>query len=202
MIIRRLDIMSDVESAYLAGLIDGDGCVNMGPVGNSPGSFRISAQITSKDKMLIDYVYQTTGVGHVRPNNYKGRHAWRWDVTSHKDVILLIKRVHPYIVLKKKVCELIYTMATKVKQRSSTRPLTDDEIMDRWLLFKEYKSLMSHQPIIKRGEFGETPERTIPSQAPNGEGVEVSPEIKDISTPPEKEEMTRAAEGSVEVGQR
>ena len=200
MVFRRISLMSDVESAFLAGLFEGDGCIYLREQPKCRGSYFYGMHITCKDKAIVDFVYATTGVGSVRisTNSKRTGTYWRWEVTKHKDVSDLIQRLYPYLIIKKRRAELLYKMGTLLRDNMGMR-LTLGEVERRAAIFDEFKSLQGHQPIENGGEFGGNPERTIPSQAPDGEGVEVSPEIKDISAAPEMEDMTRATEESVEA---
>ena len=203
MIYRRLEVMSDTELAYLAGLIDGDGCLYMRP-SPSPDSYVMGIQITSCDERLISCVYLLTGVGTMTTADYNKKNRkryWRWSIASHKDIMILIPRLIQYTFTKKRRGELMYAMGRSMSHKKSYN-LTDEERLWRKGIYEEFKSLQTHQPIRNSGEFGGTPERTIPSRASEGEGVEVSPEIMDISAAPEMEDMTRAIEESVEVEQR
>ena len=209
MILRRLKLLSDVEAAYIAGSIDADGCLYMTKQTNTPDSYRIGAKVTCKEKEIIDWLYEHTGVGHVYEQKAYSKHQpkdsvyWLWNVTSHKDVIDLIEHIYPYTITKRRRCELMYHMG-KNMQSKSTHKLTDEQREWRKAIYEEFKSLQTHQPATKRGEFGGNPERIIPSQAAltkksDAEGVEVNPEITDISAPPDREDMTRTTQECVEV---
>ena len=208
MILRRVKILSEVEAAYIAGMIDGDGCLYIGPQKNSSDSYRIVVKVTCKEKLILDWLYEHTGVGNVYVHKAYSPHQhdatyYEYRITSHKDVVDLVERIYPYTVTKKRRCELMYHLGKHMQNRLSGR-LTDKEREWRTAIYQEFKSLQSHQPIANEGELGGSPSGIIPSQATHSnktcvEGVEVSPEIMDISALPDREDMTRAALQSAEV---
>lgn len=208
MIMRRLKLLSDIESAYIAGAIDGDGCLYMSPQVTSSDSYRMLIKVTCKEKDIVEWLYQHTGVGTLRQQKAYSEHQnnsvyWRWEITSHKDVIDLVEKIYPFTITKKRRCELMYHLGISM-QNKVTHQLTEEQRKWRKAVYDEFKSLQSHQPIVNGGELGGSPSGIIPNQAlPNEslckEGVEVSPEIKDTSALPDREDMTRAMEQSLEV---
>ena len=161
--------MSEVESAYIAGMIDGDGCLSIGRQTNTSDSYRIVIKIVQKDRQTLDWIHEHTGVGHINVQKSYSAHQhgaiyWQYQITSHKDVVGLLERIYPYTVTKKRRCELVYHLGSNMQHHGGST-LTDDQRKWRKSIYDEFKSLQSHQPIANGGEFGGTPERTIPSQA-------------------------------------
>jgi hypothetical protein len=208
MILRRLKLLSDVESAYIAGLIDGDGCLYMSPQTNTKDSYRLLIKVTCKEKNIVEWLYVTTGVGHLRQQKSYSSHQngsvyWRWEITSHKDVVDLVEKIYPYTITKKRRCELFYHLGMNM-QNKSTHSLTTEQRDWRKAIYDEFRSLQSHHITTNGGEFGGSLSEVIPSQADpsneiESEGVEVRPEITAISALPDREDMTRAMERSIEV---
>jgi hypothetical protein len=173
----------------------------MRPVKKSFGSYTMYVHITGRSKRVLDWVHECIGVGSVKPNNNSHGSYWRWQTAAHKDIIELAEKLHPYAVEKKRRWELLYHMGINMRNNGGAN-LTNEIIHWRDTIFAEFHSLQSHQPVANGDEFGGHLEQTIPSQALKEEGVEVSPEITDISVPLEREDMTRATQECVEVEQR
>jgi len=74
MILNRLKILSEVEAAYIAGSIDGDGCIYIIPQRNSSDSFRVGVKVTCKEKDIVEWLYIHTGVGHIRSQKAYSSH--------------------------------------------------------------------------------------------------------------------------------
>jgi hypothetical protein len=73
--------MNDVDIAYIAGLFDGEGSINIRRAfekkkkhKNKPGySMRISMEITMTDRSVLIWLHEVLGVGTLRPKKVKGK---------------------------------------------------------------------------------------------------------------------------------
>jgi hypothetical protein len=118
--------MSEVEKAYIAGLMDGEGCIAI--VKNSPKgraisvSYRVTIVMNMTDAGQMDYCQRITGAGYItrhevntRPNC---RDRWQWSL--YKDeTIELLREIYPYLILKKPQAALALEFVdklTKVKR--------------------------------------------------------------------------------------
>ncbi len=98
---------NQLELAWLAGLIDGEG--NLGIYGRQ---VIIRVSLHEKDKFVLEKVQKIAG-GHLyynsRPHsrnpNWSGQ--WLWVVTKQKDVYELCQILLPYLVLKKTACKKV-----------------------------------------------------------------------------------------------
>ena len=55
--------ITETDKAYLAGIIDGEGCINVTEDKQSTG---IRVEVGSTDPRVIDWIYRKTGIGSVR----------------------------------------------------------------------------------------------------------------------------------------
>lgn len=196
---RRILLMSEAEVAYVAGIIDGEGCIMITP--HSPAnsySFACFLQITNADRRLIDKMSELTGVGHITEHKDKcrTRPLYRWHVRKNKDLVDLLKRVYPHSAIKKEQIELVCKM---MAASHNGKRVTPEMYNYRKKLWERMKELHARHSTKNGGEFGESLSEITPSQASDEEGVEVSPEITDISAAPDREEMTRTAKQFVEL---
>jgi LAGLIDADG endonuclease len=102
------EMLNKLDAAYLAGLIDGEGCIfinkstvqrkNCGKRGFTYHS-GIAVAMTSYE--ILHWAKRITGVGQIRTYKAKKRHkqAWRWSVWSNEATALL-KNVIPFLKLK------------------------------------------------------------------------------------------------------
>lgn len=92
--------MIGTEVAYLAGLIDGEGCVYIGRRART-GLYHSCLTITMTDKNVLEWVKDVTGVGSVLSKKMAKRFkpAWTWQVWSDEAAKLLIKLL-PYLQVK------------------------------------------------------------------------------------------------------
>ena len=88
----------DRDLAYLAGIIDGEGCLHVPRNGGAP-----LLAVTNTDEALIDWLSQLGGyVSPVRRTNGQShwKPAWLWQVHGQADLAALIQRVLPYLKAK------------------------------------------------------------------------------------------------------
>ena len=98
---------SELELAYLAGIIDGEGCIDIykhdaGPRGARKYRFTMRVTVGMGRPELPKWLQQLFGgtLG-VSPAKFNGRSAeWRWRVCSLK-ALYLLNKIYPYLVLKK-----------------------------------------------------------------------------------------------------
>ena len=102
--------MNASDAAYLAGLFDGEGSVYYKKMKqkkhNRPGKpihnvWVIRMEIAMTDKEVLEWVWETTGVGAFGPRKVKKGYKpqWRWRV-AHRDALKVCKWLWPYAQVK------------------------------------------------------------------------------------------------------
>lgn len=96
---------NETTIAYLAGIIDGEGCISIQNPGGKTHTLRLYVMNTHKP--LIDFLYQTFGgfqYSRKRENkNWKIRHEWFVDRDTIDEIL---PRIYPYLINKKEHCEI------------------------------------------------------------------------------------------------
>ena len=86
----------EVDLAYLAGLIDGDGaimaCIEKHKEKNFGFRVRVSAKVTQKENTLVTFLQKFYKIGYVRKN----RTTYEWIIIDQKDVYSLLSLIEPY----------------------------------------------------------------------------------------------------------
>lgn len=143
------------QLAYLAGILDGEGCFVIGCYAFSKKTgvphFHTTIQVTSTDKILIEWLVNNFGgklssyTEKQMANNCK-RIPFRWTIFSDR-VKHLCECVMPYLVIKKEQAQVMIEMRNtfeKTRMRKGhkgTQPI-DKEVLDiRYFLFHKLKSL-------------------------------------------------------------
>lgn len=105
--------LRETDKAYLAGLIDGEGCISIAKqkITRSPTPvYYLMVSIVSTDKNLLDYWRDITGLGNLcitRKGNLKERDCYQWQLTSNQAIELLIL-VYQYLILKKDQADIAF----------------------------------------------------------------------------------------------
>jgi hypothetical protein len=91
--------LSDTDAAYIAGLIDGEGCITYRE--KYP---KVSIYNTSKE--LIEWIQKTLGLGTIHLDvRRKGKERWKpcytYGTSNFHDIYALLSRVLPYLKIKR-----------------------------------------------------------------------------------------------------
>ena len=105
--------MTSTENAYVAGIIDGEGCIEFKWADRvrkdrkgtpTYHTLVVRLEVPQVDKRLIDYLMEITkeGTRDIKryPNHptYQDQHRWR---VGYHGVYRVLKQVYPYLIIKK-----------------------------------------------------------------------------------------------------
>jgi hypothetical protein len=140
--------------AYLAGFIDGEGCISAQDDKRYAGQCFLQLHISQKDGRVIDWLHGTFG-GNVFENITSGWTAgstiYRWDIYSDGAANLL-KKTLPFLRVKKRQAELAIQLQSRLglrggDHRNGKRNLTDHEIAIRRHLVQEIRDEKRRYPL-------------------------------------------------------
>ena len=123
-----LNLMTEVQLAYLAGLLDGEGCITVCQRGRKLKSgtpqHEALVAVGMVDPTAILWALNATGLGRIRRHdntkyNPKWSMAYTWRVST-RDAARLLERVLPYLQLKKRQAELVIEI-TALKRLSTNK---------------------------------------------------------------------------------
>ena len=114
--------MTKEELAYIAGFVDGEGCIYI----KKPGKrnlHEIKLTVANTDKDVMDWIAVTVGCGKVRLRSRKPlKPYWKdqydWSVTG-STAIRILSEIYPYLKCKKLQAEIAfkYYNTMQLKQR-------------------------------------------------------------------------------------
>ena len=109
--------MKKDDLIYLAGIVDGEGCVSV-TYKTKARHERIRLTVSNTDRNLIDWLTSRVG-GSVSKNQPKGNRkpAYHWEIYSSKAFIVLTLLL-PYLKLKKRQAELCLQFHTDKSKRA------------------------------------------------------------------------------------
>jgi len=102
--------MKAVDLAYIAGIIDGEGCIAIDRFTNKElpdYCYRLKLRVTNTNRWLIEQLRFSFGgnIKIIKPRNDKAKEAWEWYLAGESAVSCL-KFVLPYLHIKKPQAEL------------------------------------------------------------------------------------------------
>jgi hypothetical protein len=99
--------LKDTDVAYLAGLIDGEGCFYYV---KGTGGFQARMHITNTNRDILEWCKKITGYGYIhlkeKPKKLNHAQAFRW-VCSGLGIKCLVPKLLPYLQIKKAQAEEI-----------------------------------------------------------------------------------------------
>lgn len=100
----NLDHLSFVDRSYLAGLIDGEGCIGLHWDINT-GTFRPYVTITNTNKPVLQWAKRTLGIGFISMNERKNlgyKNAYKIEFKRLAEIPALLYSILPFIKIKRK----------------------------------------------------------------------------------------------------
>ncbi|MBW1973942.1 MAG: hypothetical protein JRI44_14075 [Deltaproteobacteria bacterium] len=113
--------MKDIEKAYIAGFIDGEGCIYACKI-KTRNSYTINGKIIigCTNKEIINKLAQLIGDGTKNVTQHKQKPKWkpmfRLELAQRQGTKLL-QKILPYLILKKKQAKLFIEL-TELKKKS------------------------------------------------------------------------------------
>ena len=103
--------LSETDKAYLAGIIDGEGCITINRYikkGTAP-VYRPFVEIANTspalkkwlDERFPERIYWRTGIRH------GWRDIYRWTLSGNRQVMVFCREIAPYLVIKREQAELV-----------------------------------------------------------------------------------------------
>ena len=111
--------MTPTESAYIGGIIDGEGCIEFKWANRirrdrkGTPTYRtliVRLEVPQVDKRLIDYLMEITKEGtrdikrYPKHPTHQDQHRWR---VGYHGVYRVLKQVYPYLIVKKEKSKLV-----------------------------------------------------------------------------------------------
>lgn len=127
--------------AYLAGLLDGEGCFRINRCGSKAQMERHNAksptyygslQCGMVEKAAIELLQQEFG-GSVYEERVRNRRSiWRWRLHGRADIIACLEKLMPYLMIKKPQAEVVYRFCQEWKTPFNRKLGIDpDELLRR-----------------------------------------------------------------------
>lgn len=106
--------MTKEQLAWLAGILDGEGCFCIFTT-NGRSSYGATVCVGATDRRMADTTFSWTGLGKVycrKPQDKKYRSYWEWRISNSVDILALLAKVSPYLVIKQKQAKLLVKFCT------------------------------------------------------------------------------------------
>lgn len=104
----KMDMLTDNDLAYLAGIVDGEGCIRVARHSTYPHRFNCILTVTNTNPVLMDWLKQTFGgnISTHQPSNSNHKISYVWTISGSNSV-KLVKIVKPFLKLKVEQASLL-----------------------------------------------------------------------------------------------
>lgn len=105
--------LPETEKAYLAGIIDGEGCItiNRRAVKGRAPVYHLYVSIANTSpalkKWLDERFPERTYLHIIKRKNPKHREGWNWVLSGNRQVMVFLREIAPYLVIKREQAELV-----------------------------------------------------------------------------------------------
>jgi hypothetical protein len=135
------------DLAYLAGIIDGEGCFLFEPR-KREGTQRACLQIRMNDIRVMTWIHKTFGgqLRKRRPANKNSEHGFLWKMRKHKFLKDLLQNIMPYLITKKLHAHTVLEFLETFKKGSGNGGYTAEEKTQMDVYSSFLKSMNSRGP--------------------------------------------------------
>ena len=133
--------MKETEKAYLAGLIDGEGCITL-TVSKKGQLPQPQLSISNKNLEVLRWVRQQTGYGSlITKKPYKANHSitYAWQINCVGRVTQVLSSVCKYLIIKKRHAKLIMLEYPKCTPRNGR--YSSKQLFEKVKLVHEFRKL-------------------------------------------------------------
>lgn len=142
--------ISTEDLAYVAGIIDGEGCIALWK--NRETRYRKAISVTPgiglgmTDSLIIDFIYANFGgcISHSQPKGNR-KLVTQYSINSRKELKKLLTSILPYLRLKKQQAKLVLEfIEIREKKRKNNHTFTkagDSSFDEEWKLWEKMQVL-------------------------------------------------------------
>jgi hypothetical protein len=130
-----------MHNAYIAGLFDGEGCIN---IYHHIKWYQLRIIIQMTTKKPLDELYSRYGgvLRFVESKNPKWSPTWRWEISDKDMCIRFIEDILPYSIIKLPQCEVALEFLATIQHHSGVA--TPDEVVEKRRTLMEKIKVIKH----------------------------------------------------------
>lgn len=135
--------MTDIELGWIAGFVDGEGCIRLG-IDSRKNNITINFSVSGTNKESLNYIMKLLKCGNItaKITKEKNRKAqWNWTISGIK-AVESIKIIEPHLIVKKQQAILILEYYEKcVIGTKSGRRISEEMQILRHIYYKQMLTL-------------------------------------------------------------
>ncbi len=135
--------MLDTDAAYMAGIIDGEGCITISKSINTrllhgESVYQGMVSVTNTDRRMLEHLIKITGVGSIYTERVSGtrkKTPYRWQCRS-QNALFVLRAAYPHLVTKGKQAAVVIEMIEETSRGRKGFRVTSESLDYRDLLYR------------------------------------------------------------------
>ena len=155
--INKCSQLTQLQLAYIAGFIDGDGCINGQIIKSNDYKRKFKLQVSvvffqkSSRRWFIEYLYNSLNMGYIRERNDG---MLELTIKSTKDVKLLLTLIRPFLLMKKPQADLVLEIIVLLDSiKTDLDFLEVCKLIDKFMILHDSKKRTNTSEIVKKSLF-------------------------------------------------
>lgn len=141
--------MTDTQAAWVAGIVDGEGCIG---IFKARKSYRLTLAVSMTHKPTIERLKSLLKVGSITHNksaSSKWKDSWSLHI-SGEDAVAVIRRLLPYLFTKRAQADLAIEYGEKcLHERRVGEWVSEEKELLRAVLAEEMQELNKRGPDVE-----------------------------------------------------
>jgi len=122
-------ILDSCQLAYFAGFFDGEGCI----FPHISGRTIHLVVCNTKPKVLYELQKRLGGkIRYNHPSRVEEKTVYRWGAFNHKDCLNILRRLYPYLILKKEQARIAIELLENIPKGIQGRGLSSELREQEW----------------------------------------------------------------------
>lgn len=104
-----IDKLPEWQLGWIAGIIDGEGCLGIGKASPGGSYYGPSVRVNNTSRIMVGLLSSVTHLGSIRKLQKKPQHkqVYQWDISAYSDVYLFLSRIIKYMAIRRPQAELL-----------------------------------------------------------------------------------------------
>lgn len=137
--------ITDVEAAYIAGMVDGEGSLGIykkEPPGRNV-SYAVAFNITNTNMEVLRWIKDKLGAGKIdpRPGRKKQHKPVHQLIFETEEITPILLRIKNHLIVKIEQAELVLQFIAETRPACNNNGLTIEEVIAKDVLFRAMKRL-------------------------------------------------------------
>ena len=154
---QKINQLNQLQLAYIAGFIDGDGCINGQIVKSNDYKRKFKLQLSvvffqkSSRSWFINYLHNLLNMGYVRSRK---DNMSELTIKNPKEVKILITKIIPFLIIKKPQANLILEIIDLLDGIKTDHDFLEVcKLIDKFIILNDSKKRTNTSEIVKKSLF-------------------------------------------------